>query len=546
MVAIRINRFGGIAPKLNPRYLPDQRAQTATNVDTTRSGSLLPLDGTGSNILSLNQTIETIFRYKEDYTFTNSLWWLRSSDDLDFCRAQITGDEEEVVYYTNSSNSNVPPRFTYNNVVGSDGNFTPYDLGVPAPTSAPTPGVVNNMTPDDLAGYSQETRVYVVTYVWVFAGREMESAPSPASVPIDVYLVEPGDDYTINVFDTYNVKTKSGTMKKRWYRAVGGGYFFVKETDFSVVRLVDDVPPESLGEELPSLTWSPPPTKLSGLTNMANGIMAGFVGRDVYFCEPYIPHAWPINYAVTLESPVVALVSLDTTLVALTRQRPYFIQGSEPQFMTVVESDVNQGCTSKKSAVAINGEVYYVSPDGLIATGPRGTRIITEQLYSRKQWYNEFGNKEIIGATHDLKYFGFAASGTSFIYDIPTGEFTTHSINARATYTDYNADRMYIVTSGGSLVVWGAGSATNYVWRSKVFTLPSETSFSCMQVEAETYPLTAKIYADGSLLHTQNVTSRNMFRLPSILARDWEVELTGNDEVFNVVLAQSGEELASA
>lgn len=544
MVAIRINKFGGIAPKLNPRYLPDERAQTATNVDTTTGGSLLPLDGTGSNILSVGSSIKTIFRYKEEYEPIDAQWWLRSNDDLDFCRAQITGDVEEVVYYTNSSNSSVPPKFTYNNVVQSGGTFTSYNLGVAAPTLALVPGVSNNMTPEDLAGYSQETRVYVVTYVWVFAGREMESAPSPASVPIEVYLVEPGDDYAINVVDN-NVNTLAGTVKKRWYRAVGGGYFFIKETAF-VQSITDDVPPESLGEELPSLTWSPPPTNLAGLTNMANGIMAGFVGRDVYFCEPYIPHAWPINYAVTLESPVVALVSLDTTLVALTRQRPYFIQGSEPQFMTVVESDVNQGCVSKKSAVAINGDVYYVSPDGLIATGPRGTRIITEQLYSRKQWYDQFGNKEIVGATHDLKYFGFTTSGASFIYDIPTGEFTTHTISARATYTDYNADRMYVVTNSGSLVVWSAGSATNYVWRSKVFSMPSEISFSCMQVEAESYPLTAKIYADGTLLHTQNVTNRNMFRLPSRLARDWEVELTGNDEVFNVVLAQSGEELASA
>ena len=67
---------------------------------------------------------------------------------------------------------------------------------------------------------------------------------------------------------------------------------------------------------------------------------------------------------------------------------------------------------------------------------------------------------------------------------------------------------------------------------------------SCAQLEAEAYPLTAKFYADNVLVHTQTVTSRSPFRLPSLPGRDWEIQLEGASEVFSLSVAQSMQELA--
>ena len=76
------------------------------------------------------------------------------------------------------------------------------------------------------------------------------------------------------------------TTHRRIYRSVSGIYLFVKEIPISDANFTDDVKPDDLGEELPTLTWSEPPQTLSGLINLPNGIMAGFTGRDVYFCDP--------------------------------------------------------------------------------------------------------------------------------------------------------------------------------------------------------------------------------------------------------------------
>jgi hypothetical protein len=571
VVAVKVRSFGGIAPKLNPRYLPESRSVTALNLDATRQGALTPINDYDSGVgLSFDMiqsgTVKTLFRYNEDYVQDNQFYWLASKNDVHFCRAQITGDTNEVVYFTDDDNSSLKPRFFFTNNVrpspdtpphlGIAGLTQSYDLGVPKPTIAPS---TTYTPPAELDGLTREFRSYTFTYVWSFAGREMESAPAPASQAQEFYL-DGGTNIVVNFNGQNHVPAphmNSNDVKIRVYRAISGSFFFIGETSVTSSSFTDTVKPDDAGEELPSLTWDVPPADLKGLTNMANGIIAGFSGRDVYFCEPYIPHAWPVNYAVTLDSPVVALVSLDTTLVALTNERPYFIQGSHPELMTVVEADIAQGCSSPRSAKALNGEVYFVSPDGLIAVSPRGSRIVTEKLFSYKQWNETVAPDSIHGAVHDLKYFGFVENGVasqnSFIYDIPTGEFVITNQRPTAAFTDLRFDQMYVVDEGaGTNPVrrWGKGGPLQYEWQSKVFSFPSEVSFSMIQVEAETYgrdgtPLVCQIYADETLLHTITVTRRGLYRLPSILARDWYIRITGKDEIFNVALAQSGAELAS-
>jgi hypothetical protein len=64
-------------------------------------------------------------------------------------------------------------------------------------------------------------------------------------------------------------------------------------------------------------------------------------------------------------------------------------------------------------------------------------------------------------------------------------------------------------------------------------------------VVADTYPVTFKLYADGALKHTQAVTSRDPFRLPSgYMALDWQMEIEGTTAVQGAALATSMAEIA--
>ncbi len=639
MAVLQIKSFGGISPKVPPRYLQDSQAQAATN-SVVFSGALTPLQDVGAAVTTLTKsgTPKTIYRFGQD-TPSDSEYWFHWTTDVNVCRGQISGDTSEWTFFTGDG----APKATYSSIALSGSNYPAVSrpLGLPNPdlalavtanavtgtghpatvtltaghiamltttyglqgsiggnvdadyvtvtltspiTSTSVATAVNalpNVSAVESAGavvittdatgesanlyvrfrtltnasytvfsdrgYSDapssvETRVYAWTWVNKESGYEFESGPSPASNPIEVY-----GSQTVSL--TGRASVPSGYVVTHWrlYRSVSGTYLFVNELPISQTTYTDNVLAESLGEEMPSMTWSPPPAALQGLTNLPNGVMAGFVGRDVYFCDPYHPHAWPENYVQSLDYPVVGLGRMDTTLAVLTTGTPYFLQGSHPDSIVVVKSDLEQSCSSKRSIVSTNGVVMYSSPDGLVMLSPGGSKLVTEQFFTRAQWQEYFGPESIIGYSHDMKYVGFYNNGTTsggFIFDPTSGQFVMHDIYATAGYSDLRRDKLFLAFSDRSVKPWLAGGNKSYVWKSKRFTLPRVTGFSCAQLEAETYPVTAKFYSDGVLIHTQTVTSRLPFRLPVSPGRDWEVQFEGSSEVFSFAIAQSMEELA--
>lgn len=622
---VKMRAFGGIAPKLNPRYLPEERAQTALNVDTTRQGAFLPINGYGDirKTFPNGHNSKTLFRSNLE-TYDEINYWISSPVDVSFCRGQIIDDDFGIIYLTLDEDNDgriggtlTPPLFGVtkgidapapNDNSGSGAATSRiiginkfYGLGVPAPENAPT---VTITEPTDNDGLSREFRSYVYTYVWKVAGREMESRPSLASESQGYYLES---DSTITISGIQNPEYPSdypadlvrprgmlfSDVAVRFYRSVGGEFLLVNTTDLqpnagpATITFVDNVAAEDLSEPLPSNTWNMPPRDLSLMTNLANGIIAGAVDKNIYFCEPYVPHAWPIAYSVSVDAPIVGMAALDTTLVVLTKERPYFVQGSSPDFMTVVQADANQSCVSERSIASMNGEVYFASPDGLMATSPRGTRNVTEALFSYRQWNELLDPTTIHGYTQDQKYFGFHDSGC-FIYDVPSREFVTTDQTARAAYEDKRQDKLFVVPEGTqNIQAWGDGAAKRATWKSKIFSMPREVSFGFIQLEAENYfddtglteanipdnadtRLTVWVdrvlfcqyrmyktrykilqFTDGTL---ENFTStpllpfrgRNIMRLPSTLARDWEFQVESEYEVFNIAVGQSGEEMAGA
>lgn len=541
MAMAAIKSFGGISPKTPARYLQDSQAQVALNCPVF-NGALQPLLNVGASVYSLPKvgTPLTIYRFGQDL-ISDTQYWFHWLTDVDAVRSQIPSDTSEWTFYTGDG----IPKATHAGIALSGGtqNYPTVSrpLGIPAATSAATVTLVGSPTE---AADLPETRVYTYTLVSKESGFEMESAPAPASDSVDVRV---GQSVTVGNFAV--VPAGYNVTHRRIYRAVSGVFLFVTEIAVSATSFSDTILAEDLGEELPSLTWLPPPDTLKGLTNLPNGILSGFTGRDVYFSEPFRPYAWPAQYQQSLDFPVVGLGRTDTTLVVLTTGTPYFIQGSSPDSMVVVKADIEQSCASKRSIVSTNSTVLYASPDGLVMLSPNGSRIVTEQLFTRAQWQS-LKPDSIHAYSHDLKYVAFYDTGTTqggFIFDLTTGQFILHDIYATAGYSDLVNDKLFLAFADRSVKVWQAGAAKSYVWRSKIFSMPHLMGFACAQLEAEAYPMTLKVYADNSStpLLTQTVTSREPFRLPVRPARDWEIQIEGSAEVFSVAIAQSMEELVN-
>jgi hypothetical protein len=134
-----------------------------------------------------------------------------------------------------------------------------------------------------------------------------------------------------------------------------------------------------------------------------------------------------------------------------------------------------------------------------------------------------------------------------FVFD-PSGQTASWcevDISAYAGIKVVQDDKLYVLVSDGLKTLFGGSAPLTYTWKSKIAQLPSPSNLSFGQVQADSYPVTLKVFADAEQ-HTYTVTSSELFRLHSgFLAREWTVEITGTANVQQIALAHSGWELKS-
>ena len=448
---------------------------------------------------------------------------------------------------------------------------------------------------------TKETRVYTYTFISDEADLIIESAPWSAedmgSATVDVYP-GPGKEMCLlsgsyrEGYDATTCAAAGGVWEKsqpvvtltgfgtppsgegwyhtglRIYRATAGVFLYVDETGTPLASYRDTKAADELGEACPSIIWSPPPADLQGLINLPNGMVAGFTGRDVYFCPPYRPYAYPVDYMQSVDYPVVGLGRVDTTLVVLTKGTPYLMQGSSPEYIRVVKSDIEQACVSKRSIVSMGGAVLYASPDGLMRLSSGGSDNLTASIFDREDW-QALNPGTIHAYGHDNRYIAFHDAATvdgvtyyGFVLDLKSGQFCQHNISGvTAGYSDLRNDQLYLINANRQVVKWDGGSPLTGRWKSKIFSLPQISGFTCAQVEAEGYTgLKCALYRDATKVKTEltaasdallpstppRIEGRYPFRLEALQGRDWEVDLTVTQEVFNVVIAQSMAEIGTA
>jgi len=557
--------------------------------------------------LTKSGNLKSIYRYDQTQT-NQLNYWFHWTTDVDVVQGFIAGDTTERTYFTGDGVPKVTNTALALTGGGNLYPIAAYNLGVPKPTSAlvtakvnaaltgsinPTAsvnvvGVGTKFTTELIVGNSilvsgegrvvatitddthltvtaaftdvandtspvripdaentvAETRVYTYTHVNSF---EEESAPFAATdMALSTEDVYPGESVVVTL-PTASI-TNYNVTKKRIYRSAQGSgssaFLFVGEVALAASSFTDTLDGDELNEVLPSLTWSHPPSTLKGLVGMPNGVMAGFSGNDVYFSEPFRPFAWPTQYVQTVGYPIVGLGVIDTTLVVLTQGRPYFIQGSHPSSSTMVESDINQACLSKRSIVSMGNAVFYASPDGLVALSPGGSAVVTESMFDKFSW-QATSPADLLGCAYENKYVGFynVSSGIGgFIYDMVAQTWNFHTVYATGAYNDLKTDSLYIIQSN-ELSKWDSGALLTYTWKSKKWSYPEPKSFACYRVQAEAYPVTTKIFRDGTEIVSISVTDDKLRRLPAGLGTSWEFQLQGTKEVYNVQLAQSPQEL---
>jgi hypothetical protein len=461
MSALKLIQFSGEIPRMIPRLLPDTASQRAENV-RLENGGLEPIrkHKLVHNVVGVDP-IASIYKHDTE--------WLAWSTSVQAAPGPVAQDR---LYYTGDG----VPKMR----VGS----TVYDLALTAPTGALTATIVGAGTGPV---YS---RMYVYTRVTDFGE---ESEPCPISNEVEW---QAGETVTLSGFAA--AAAGRNFTKQRIYRlqssvTAGADLFFIAERADTTADFVDNIAVDAFAEVLPSREWNPPPDDLQGLSAGPAGMMAAFVGKDVYFCEPYRPHAWPEKYILTVDYPVVALGWFGSTLVIMTEGLPYVAAGTHPENMVLEKIEQNLPCINARGVVDLGYAVAYPSFDGLVTIGPGGASVVTQALMPRNTWLKT-GPDSFVAGQYNGRYFasyayldaaGNADQGT-FIIDL-TGEtpfLLRAAVKADACFYSIPESKLYMLIDGG-IYEWDALGEVNEImtWQSKQFVLPAPTSFGCILIE---------------------------------------------------------------
>ena len=564
MAYFKRDRFSGIAPGVSPRLLADQFGQVAENVDF-ESGRFVAITEDSATYTLQTGNRRSIYYYRD----TNWLEWIE--DGVSVVPGPIPGDTLDRLYFTGDDYPRMGTAATL--VSGSNGYpVNSYRLGVPAPLNAPA--VVVNGTADDTLTPNDVS--YVYTLVTAFGEEGPPSSPS-AVIQLDdtqsTTLSLPTSDQPSG---NYNFTT--GALK-RIYRSNTGStntqFQFAGEVGYTATSFTDTQDAATLGEVLPSATWIGPPDDdsalypdgpLNGLIALAQGTMAGFTGKRFCLSEPFLPHAWPIQYRITTEEDIVAIASTANGVAALTDGQPYFITGTEPSAMTAVRIDLAQACVNVNSVVDMGSYVLYAGPDGLCGLESASGSVVTAGLISVKQWNDDFNPTTIRAFKHEGTYVAFHATG-GWVYD-PRGDenaLTTLSISSdvRGGYTNPKDGELYLIVNNEIVKYRGSATSKTAKFKSKKFVTPAPVSMGWVSVHANEYPATVKVYGDGVLIADYTVTKSGstytqattvpsgisngtlrepIMRMPAVVAQEWEVQVEGTD-INEFCLAQSMDEI---
>jgi hypothetical protein len=560
MPYIKLEDFSGIIPRTGPTQLEANQAQLANNVKL-QSRELRSWKEPLLAFAPTTPNVQTIYRIDSP---TGDKYWLEWGTDVDMVPGPVADIDEYRYYYTGDG---APKKTNFALATGSGVGAYPYPrswlyMGVPNPTGAPT------LVKTGGTGTVFENRAYVYTYISTFGTVKEESGPSPAAT---IDTVEPDATVTISGF-TAAPTTGYNITHRRIYRTIVGAttvtYNFVAEIPIATTSYADTLSVTELGGELPSLFWSPPPSDLKGLVAMPNGILVGFKGNQIWFSEPYYPHAWPENYMLTVDYPIVGLGVYQQTLVVLTTRYPYLISGVSPSSMSQQKLPIPHPCMSKRSIASDQYGVLYASPSGLVSLGSGSQDVVTVPLYTHDEW-TQLNPSTMIGMIYNNLYMGFYISGTidkAIVIargDIPP--LISLDFAAQAVFVDRSTSDIFAVSRLDNKIYQLDTNPVNntvYEWLSKKFVLPNPTNFAAVKVQADygymddidaynelvasliAYNEALYLATGGNVGGEMNGEELNFYTMNGSLLKD--IPIIGTSRYINLIIYADGEQIFTA
>jgi hypothetical protein len=543
MAALNIDRFSGLAPRLNSKRLPAGVAQIALDCDLDNQ-TLRPWR-TGKLAHKADKNVLGFIRTKAP-----TCCWLT----WDKCVDVVYPYTPSCPFVIVSNDGEYPKIATEEDACAGEW----CRLGVPCPELAPI------AQPDTTIAANRNTayRAYRYTFVNKYGQEGGGSAPSQVfdcdedgqSVTVTNFDV-PDPEWCVTTIRLYRLETPYETGLEN-SNPQNTEYFFVDEFPVTQPFYVDTVPAIKLGGPAgPNVftndEYLPAPADLHSLVSLENGRLAGISGNQIWMCSPNQPHAWLIRYTkMALDKPI-ALAAVASQLYCATDGRPYTIDGRNDcqgdGCQAVLRTRVPLPCVSKRSMVADSGMIYYASTEGLVSITGTAVRVISQTHLSARDWQALHPNL-MIGAWRNGYYHGYS-DNAGIRFRSLEGEFarpediiyTQLSERPQALWRADDGELYYAI--GDEIYQWNAGDRfKDYHWRSTRIYFPRRTTLTTAMLEWPKLSgrLEFTMYTDYGAVQQRGVDESSEIRLTGAAnAAFVAFEFKGTREVAQITAGTS-------
>lgn len=587
MAGFKISDFGGEIPRRNARLLPNDMAVQSVNCEVS-SGAL---KGLPQPEFVVDLTGKAPWPIRKAYRIPGvgsdpDIWMPLPSEFSSVVPSPLTNDTLHRYYWTNPQGSPAQGAWwnTYDRIkAGNTGSNAPYNMGfiMPDPTAALTVSASGGT-----GGAPEIERSYVYTFIDIYGS---ESSPN---LPNDPVAGNSDGTWSISGFPASAPGSPSGftyapVAHMRLYRTVSGSstganYFFVADIPFGTGTYTDTALDTTIvnNNTLTTASFYPPVADLDGLILFPGGMLIGFSGNTVHFCEPDLPHAWPIGYDTSIYYEIMGLAIWQSTLVVLTKGYPSNGSGTTPSSFYFSQINVPEPCLTRGSIITDLAGVYYASQNGLVMLNYFGMQNQTLSNMTKNIWLTEYQAEHIIACRHRAQYLALNGTGMGFIIDYSEARMgithITPVINAISVWNDVRTGNAYMMADS-KVWLWDSPDTQPliYRWRSKEFYLQAPTSLGACQISLDPavalppppysgsspppmapanlnlppginarFTLYAGPNAQHRVMSRNLIKEREIFRLPSgFKAFNWQVEVVADVPIYSIELASTMREL---
>jgi hypothetical protein len=313
---------------------------------------------------------------------------------------------------------------------------------------------------------------------------------------MDTALPAPWDTELNNITEKNIYRTITGTLGNV-------DYHYVATIPLAQADYNDSAPNDEIGlnRTIESEVFYPPPKDLIGIVRHPNGFLIGFTGgsadigdeedatpRDIYFSEPYRPHAWNPGNVLTVQHPIKGLGLFGTSVAICTQGFPYIATGIRPESMVLTKAETSEPClSSRRGVVSMDYGVFYPSQNGLLLVNQNGFQNATKDLITKEEWLGDYFPQLFIAGRYQSQYVAMYSQtkGIMFAPDEPQAALIELDgyINTPNIQTDDVTGELLSIADG-VIYDWNPVRGIPVVaqWECKEFDVPKPVNFGAARI----------------------------------------------------------------